>query len=440
MASPRYYDGTKWVNIGLPFLFGVATGAANTYAVTVEDAANAYYDGMMVIVGINVTNTSGTCTLNVNGLGAKQITKNNASGSISVGELTAGSPYIFIYRAGWYGGNGGWGLVAGNMSDYAPISYAVARQTSLANNIDLNTVTTSGFYRINSGSSNAPGGSVSWGQLIVSMGGGDTITQIYSAYDSNDMWYRSGYGIGGTPTWTAWAKFYSSGSKPTPPEIGAVTKGILHNASEVNVVNRATGIYSIRGYDPVGWGISYYTLYHNVDQEDSNYAQQTIVATQNNNNPIMFVRLCTAANTWGGWYVQYSNCLKPALTDIATEGTHYCGIDSNNSGKINPARASAAERDYNTNITLGLADAGCLLRMYSGSAQTVTIPTNASVAFPVNTEIEICRWAAGSVTISPAGGVTIACADAARTISATYATISLKKVETDVWLLTGNLG
>ena len=54
--------------------YAVATGAANAYAVTLNPAPTSYVDGMAISVKINVTNT-GSSTLNINGLGAKNILK-----------------------------------------------------------------------------------------------------------------------------------------------------------------------------------------------------------------------------------------------------------------------------------------------------------------------------------------------------------------------------
>ena len=45
--------------------------------------------------------------------------------------------------------------------------------------------------------------------------------------------------------------------------------------------------------------------------------------------------------------------------------------------------------------------------MNKSTAITLTIPTNASVAFPVDTQIDVVAYGAGDVSIAGAGGVTI---------------------------------
>lgn len=75
----------------------------------------------------------------------------------------------------------------------------------IASGVDLNTVTTSGMYRISGGHNNCPEG-VSYGQLLVIHGGADTITQMACAYQNGTIWTRSGNpsDVGGTGSWSAW--------------------------------------------------------------------------------------------------------------------------------------------------------------------------------------------------------------------------------------------
>ncbi|ACL19482.1 hypothetical protein Dhaf_1427 [Desulfitobacterium hafniense DCB-2] len=77
--------------------YAVATGAANAYAVTLNPAPTSYVDGMAISVKINVTNT-GSSTLNINGLGAKNILKADLN-LITSGKLKAGGIYTFRYNA-----------------------------------------------------------------------------------------------------------------------------------------------------------------------------------------------------------------------------------------------------------------------------------------------------------------------------------------------------
>lgn len=115
------------------------------------------------------------------------------------------------------------------------------------------------------------------------------------------------------------------------------------------------------------------------------------------------------------------------------------GAASLTSGKVTATEASSAMTTYTASHTLALADAGKLLLENSPGAIVVTIPTNATVAFPVGTEIEICQWNTGTVSITPASGVSIGSLDSLFTISGRYGIVVLKQVVTNVWLLAGAL-
>lgn len=93
-----------------------------------------------------------------------------------------------------------------------------------------------------------------------------------------------------------------------------------------------------------------------------------------------------------------------------------------------------------TTYTLVLADAGKLVTMENGSAQTVTIPTNASVAFPIGTTIAILGLGAGTVTIEGDTGVTVN-GDVAGSvdISAQYGSVAIVKLGADTWNIVGSI-
>lgn len=92
-----------------------------------------------------------------------------------------------------------------------------------------------------------------------------------------------------------------------------------------------------------------------------------------------------------------------------------------------------------TTGTLALTDAEYFQICNNASTQTLTVPTNASVAFPVNTEIIFFQAGAGQVVFNPAGGVTINSADGALKIAIQYGAATLKKTATNTWVLFGNI-
>ncbi|AMS03343.1 minor tail protein [Gordonia phage Kita] len=89
--------------------------------------------------------------------------------------------------------------------------------------------------------------------------------------------------------------------------------------------------------------------------------------------------------------------------------------------------------------TLVATDANKAVEVTSGSAVNVTIPTNASVGFPIGTVIEVDQMGAGKVTIVGASGVTVQSAVATPTSRAQYSALVLRKRAADLWLVTGDL-
>jgi len=94
------------------------------------------------------------------------------------------------------------------------------------------------------------------------------------------------------------------------------------------------------------------------------------------------------------------------------------------------------ENQTGTTYTFVLADAGKLVTLSNASAITLTIPTNASVAFPINTVITFTQLGAGLVTVDDAS-VTMNSYGGADALLGQYAVATLIKTGTDTWLLSG---
>lgn len=88
--------------------------------------------------------------------------------------------------------------------------------------------------------------------------------------------------------------------------------------------------------------------------------------------------------------------------------------------------------------TLALADLGAYIRTVFDLDVTITVPTNAAVAFPIGSQIHIRQGAAGPVTIAASVGVTINTPQTLK-LSGPEATVSLLKVGTNTWDLFGSL-
>jgi hypothetical protein len=86
--------------------------------------------------------------------------------------------------------------------------------------------------------------------------------------------------------------------------------------------------------------------------------------------------------------------------------------------------------------TLALTDAGKIVEMNRASANTVTIPPNATIAFDVNAVVDIVQYGAGQTTIAAGSGVTVRSA-AGLKIAAQYGGVSAYKRGTNEWVVVG---
>ena len=142
----------------------------------------------------------------------------------------------------------------------------------------------------------------------------------------------------------------------------------------------------------------------------------------------------------GSAWVGVSN---PGDITAVTAGTGLSG--GGTSGSVSLAfdysvgNQSVENAQTGTTYTLVLTDAGKMVTLSNASAITLTVPTNASVAFPVNTRIDLLQYGAGQVTVAAAGGVTIASKASALKLSAQYAGATLWKKATDTWVLVGDI-
>lgn len=114
-------------------------------------------------------------------------------------------------------------------------------------------------------------------------------------------------------------------------------------------------------------------------------------------------------------------------------------------GTTSASAALAFNAQTGTTYTFVLADAdNKLVTASNASAQTYSIPTNASVAFPIGTQLNIIQIGAGQVTISAATpGTTTVVSTGATAASpkcrAQYSAITLIKRDTDSWYAVGDI-
>jgi hypothetical protein len=112
------------------------TGSANALIVAMPTTATAYTDGMLVVVKALNTNTT-TSTINVDGLGVKQIRRQTGSVLVA-GDIVATSFYSMRYNGTYFVlssfGNAEISTVAGISSDVSTVAGISANVTTVAAN------------------------------------------------------------------------------------------------------------------------------------------------------------------------------------------------------------------------------------------------------------------------------------------------------------------
>ena len=89
--------------------------------------------------------------------------------------------------------------------------------------------------------------------------------------------------------------------------------------------------------------------------------------------------------------------------------------------------------------TLLLTDAHNYVEMEVSSANVLTIPTNATVAFPIGTEIRVTQLGTGQTTITPAAGVTLRSISGKDKTTGQYSVATLFKRGLNEWYLFGDI-
>jgi hypothetical protein len=126
--------------------------------------------------------------------------------------------------------------------------------------------------------------------------------------------------------------------------------------------------------------------------------------------------------------------------DVTLTGTQTLTNKTLTDPKIN----LAFNADSGSSYTAVLTDNGKVVTMDNGSGNTFRIPTNASVAFPIGTQINVLQIGAGQTTINAvtSGTTTILSTGgtaAAPKIRARYGMATCIKSATDTWYVVGDI-
>jgi uncharacterized repeat protein (TIGR02543 family) len=170
------------------------------------------------------------------------------------------------------------------------------------------------------------------------------------------------------------------------------------------------------------------------DIEDGGYAEEPSDPTRSN-------------YTFAGWFTDDDTFANEwdFTTDTVTEDiTLYAKWTQSVENKftqwgraVHTLIKAPTSEQKNTDHTLELTDAGKVI--LATNAIKITIPLNSAVAFPINTEIAVVRYSAGTVTIGTSSGATLNGESSTTTfdLGDQYTSVAIKKVGTDTWIMVG---
>jgi hypothetical protein len=180
---------------------------------------------------------------------------------------------------------------------------------------------------------------------------------------------------------------------------------------------------------------------------DSTYAQPTIGSTA--------ITSGATVTTIAGLTLTSSTITTPILTLSSTSSTTsgiiafdasadkvYVG-DGTNAVEF-ASSTLLLNAQTGTTYTFAAADKDKLVTASTSAAQTYSIPTNATTAFPIGTQINVIQIGAGQVTIQAAssGTTTVSSTGATSTapkLRVQYSSATLIKAGTDLWYVVGDI-
>ena len=198
--------------------------------------------------------------------------------------------------------------------------------------------------------------------------------------------------------------------------LDSVTTGLNHAAQHTNANDAVHAIETELGVNPRG-------------------GSATVVARLNANDTAVGLKAPFASPTFTGTAAAPTPSSGDNTTKIAT--TAFV-VASTNTGVMNTQTG--------TTYTPVLTDAWATVTLNNAGAIAVTIPTNASVAYPIGTEIYF-MWLTGAgqptiTAVTPATTTILsegAASSIAPKIAAANAVVAVKKIAVDTWVVTGHI-
>lgn len=159
----------------------------------------------------------------------------------------------------------------------------------------------------------------------------------------------------------------------------------------------------------------------------------TVYLTASSTATLTNKTIALGSNTVSGTIAQFNTAVTDA--DFAT----IAGTETlTNKTLTAPVINLALNAQTGTTYTLVLTDNGKLVTLDNGSDIAVTVPTNASVAFPIGSQVNIVQKGAGQVTVAGDTGVTVSATNGLK-LRTQWSAATLIKIDTDAWVMLGDV-
>lgn len=127
-------------------------------------------------------------------------------------------------------------------------------------------------------------------------------------------------------------------------------------------------------------------------------------------------------------------------TVTSTEFQYINTLTSNAQTQLDTKSAKLITTNRQTSsYTLVIGDADKLVEMNNASANNLTVPLNATVAYATGTQILLSQYGAGQTTVVATGGVTVRSSGGKLKLTAQYSGATLIKIDTNEWYLFGDI-
>jgi len=144
----------------------------------------------------------------------------------------------------------------------------------------------------------------------------------------------------------------------------------------------------------------------------------------------------TLTNTTGFPVANLAGAGSGILTWLATPSSaNFASAITDEVGSGSVVLSDQSKNRQTASYVLVLSDKYKLVEMNVATSNTLTVPANSSVAFPIGSIISVTQYGVGVTTIVAGGGVTIRSSAGVLTSPQQYAPMVLQKIDTDEWYL-----